>query len=76
MQCAAALCGYDGIGRHARFRFLCREACGFKSHYPQDVICRYGYFGFYCGDFKMKNKKAMLCYTVAMMQELNRHIVA
>ena len=27
------ICGYDGIGRHARFRFSC-FACGFESHYP------------------------------------------
>ena len=27
-------CGCDGIGRHARFRFLCREACRFKSCHP------------------------------------------
>ena len=26
------VCRSDGIGRHAGFRFLCREACGFKSH--------------------------------------------
>ena len=24
--------GHDEIGRHAGFRFLCRKACGFKSH--------------------------------------------
>ena len=29
--------GYDGIGRHARFRFSCREALGFKSPYPHHV---------------------------------------
>lgn len=28
------LCGIGGIGRHARFRFLCRKTCGFKSHIP------------------------------------------
>ena len=28
------ICGYDGIGRRAGFRFLCREACGFDPHYP------------------------------------------
>lgn len=26
--------GYDEIGRHAGFRFLCRKACGFESRYP------------------------------------------
>ena len=31
------ICGYDGIGRRAGFRFLCREACGFESHYPQEM---------------------------------------
>ena len=31
-------CGCDGIGRHARFRFLCREACGFKSHQPHEHL--------------------------------------
>ena len=50
MVCTAAPSGYDGIGRHARFRFLCREACGFESHYPHDVICRYGYSVIYCRD--------------------------
>ena len=28
------ICGYDGIGRHARFRFSCREACRFDPCYP------------------------------------------
>ena len=27
-------CGHDEIGRHARFRFLCRKALGFKSPCP------------------------------------------
>ena len=31
---AAYICGYDEIGKHAGFRFQCREACGFESHYP------------------------------------------
>ena len=31
------ICGYDGIGRRAGFRFLCREACGFDPHYPYHV---------------------------------------
>ena len=26
--------GYDEIGKHAGFRFQCRKACGFESHYP------------------------------------------
>ena len=30
-------CGCDGIGRHARFRFLCREACRFKSCHPHQT---------------------------------------
>ena len=34
MVYCAVIRGYDGIGRHAGFRFLCREACGFESHYP------------------------------------------
>ena len=25
------LCACDGIGRHARFRFSCSNACGFES---------------------------------------------
>ena len=25
------MCACDGIGRHARFRFSCRNACGFES---------------------------------------------
>ena len=28
------ICGYGGNGRLGGFRFLCREACGFESHYP------------------------------------------
>ena len=28
------VCGCDGIGRHAGFRFLCCEACGFESLHP------------------------------------------
>ena len=28
------ICGYGGIGRHARFRFLYRKVCRFKSCYP------------------------------------------
>ena len=31
------LSGYGGIGRRVRFRFLCRMACGFKSHWPQQT---------------------------------------
>ena len=30
-------CGHDGIGRRAGFRFLCRKACGFKSHCPHQL---------------------------------------
>lgn len=30
--------GYDEIGKHAGFRFQCRQtACGFESHYPYHV---------------------------------------
>ena len=29
-----AVCGYDEIGRHARFRFSCSDALGFESPYP------------------------------------------
>ena len=29
-----AVCGYDEIGRHARFRFSCSNALGFESPYP------------------------------------------
>ena len=28
------VCGYDEIGRHARFRFSCSNALGFESPYP------------------------------------------
>ena len=28
------ICGHDGIGRHAGFRFLCSDALGFKSPCP------------------------------------------
>ena len=31
------ICGYDEIGKHAGFRFQCRKACGFESHYPYHV---------------------------------------
>ena len=34
---AAHIRGHDGIGRHARFRFLCQPACGFESHYPHQI---------------------------------------
>ena len=27
-------CGYGGIGRHARFRILCSDACRFDPCYP------------------------------------------
>lgn len=33
--------GYDGIGRRAGFRFLCRKACGFDSHYPYHVDAKF-----------------------------------
>ena len=33
----ATICGYDGIGRHAGFRFLCLTASGFKSPYPHHM---------------------------------------
>ena len=32
-----AISGYDGIGRHARFRFSCRETCRFDPCYPHHV---------------------------------------
>ncbi len=38
----AIFCGIDGIGRHARFRFLCRETCGFKSHIPHEIAADAG----------------------------------
>ena len=28
------ICGYGGIGRHARFRILCPQACRFDPCYP------------------------------------------
>ena len=31
------LCACDGIGRHARFRFSYRDACGFESHQAHHV---------------------------------------
>ena len=31
---AEHICGCGEIGRHARFRFWCREAWGFKSLHP------------------------------------------
>ena len=31
---AAHICGHDGIGRHARFRFSCSDALGFESPCP------------------------------------------
>ena len=33
-----AISGYDGIGRHARFRFSCRETCRFDPCYPHHVV--------------------------------------
>ena len=33
-----AICGYDGNGRHARFRFLCRKALEFEPPYPYHVV--------------------------------------
>ena len=35
-------CGYDGIGRRAGFRFLCRKALGFKSPCPHHFIEKAG----------------------------------
>ena len=29
--CSNEICACDGIGRHARFRFSCSDACGFES---------------------------------------------
>ena len=29
--CSNEICACDGIGRHARFRFSCSNACGFES---------------------------------------------
>ena len=34
---AAHICGHDGIGRHARFRFSCSDALGFESPCPHHV---------------------------------------
>ena len=33
-----AISGYDGIGRHARFRFSCRKTCRFDPCYPHHVV--------------------------------------
>ena len=32
--CNLNICGHDGIGRHARFRFSCSNALGFESPCP------------------------------------------
>ena len=34
---AAHICGHDGIGRHARFRFSCFPALGFESPCPHQT---------------------------------------
>lgn len=34
-------CGYDGIGRHARFRFSCSNALGFEPPCPHHVGASY-----------------------------------
>ena len=31
------ICGYGGIGRHARFRILCSDACRFNPCYPHQT---------------------------------------
>ena len=33
--------GYDGIGRHARFRFSCFTACRFDPCYPHHVVASF-----------------------------------
>lgn len=35
------LSGIDGIGRHARFRFLWGSPCGFDSHIPHWIFCTF-----------------------------------
>ena len=35
---AAHICGHDGIGRHARFRFSCSDALGFESPCPHQLV--------------------------------------
>src|SRR5699024_9044785 len=34
---ATHICGHDGIGRHARFRFSCSDALGFESPCPHQL---------------------------------------
>ena len=48
-----AIRGYDGIGRHARFRFSC-FACGFESHYPYQV----GASDIACSDLLYQSERA------------------
>ena len=35
-----AVCGYDEIGRHARFRFSCSDALGFESPCPHQIAMK------------------------------------
>ena len=40
--CNLNICGHDGIGRHARFRFSCSDALGFESpcpHHEKSHFC-------------------------------------
>ena len=54
----------DGIGRHARFRFSCGDACGFESrqtHQKQESRNRNGYgtfFAFAVGLAMLNNKNS------------------
>ena len=47
------ICACDGIGRHARFRFSCSNACGFESLQAHHIKRRYEIWTFLlkCLDF-------------------------
>ena len=59
---AAHICACDGIGRHARFRFSCRDACGFESlqahHRRGRCVVRGGFF------IRLKYLKIMTKYYI------------
>ena len=53
------ICGYDGIGRHVRFRFSCREVCRFDPCYP--------HFIFFYRRYHMKKTQKLLALVLSLV---------
>ena len=62
-------CGHDGIGRHARFRFSCREAWGFESLQAHQKT-KSPVISMVTGDFSAFSRLFLLIFVLKMLTDL------